>query len=66
MRQRADCFRTIGRLKSEAGERTVPLPPMVVNALREHRIACPKGDHNLVFPNGVGNVESHGNIINRG
>ena len=44
VRQRADCYRTIGRLKSEAGERTVPLPPMVVNTLREHRVACPKGN----------------------
>jgi integrase len=66
VRQRADCFSAIGQLKSEAGERTVPLPPMVVNILREHRIACPQGDHDLVFPNGAGNVESHGNVINRG
>jgi integrase len=66
VRQRADCFSTIGRLKSESAERTVPLPPMVVNVLREHRIACPKGDRDLVFPNGAGNIESHTNIINRG
>ena len=44
VRQRADRFNTIGRLKSEAGERTVPLPPMVVSMLREHRLACPKGE----------------------
>ena len=25
-----------------SGERTVPLPPMVITALREHRLACPK------------------------
>ena len=66
VRQRADRFSAIGRLKSEAGERTVPLPPMVVNALREHRLACPKGDLDLVFPNGAGNVENYRNIIKRG
>ena len=66
VRQRADRYSTIGRLKSEAGERTVPLPPMVVNALREHRVACPKGNPDLVFPNGAGNVENYSNIIKRG
>ena len=66
VRQRADCFRVMGRLKSEAAERAVPLPPMVVNTLREWKLACPKGELDLVFPNGRGNVESHSNIINRG
>jgi integrase len=66
VRQRADCYSTIGRLKSEAGERTVPLPPMVVNTLREHRVSCPKGEHDLVFPNGAGNVENYSNIVKRG
>ena len=40
VRQRADRYGKIGRTKSEAGERTVPLLPMVVNVLREHRLAC--------------------------
>ena len=44
VRQRADCFNAIGRPKSEAGERTVPLLPMLVSTLRAHRLACPKGD----------------------
>jgi integrase len=66
VRQRADCFNAIGRPKSEASERTIPLPPMLVNALREHQVACPKGKLGLAFPNGSGNVESHTNIISRG
>jgi integrase len=33
VRQRADKFRKIGPPKSEAGERIVPLPPMVVATL---------------------------------
>src|SRR5205823_2941835 len=28
--------------------------------------ACPKGPQGLVFPNGAGKVEGHGNIANRG
>lgn len=64
--QRADRFNAIGRPKSEAGERTIPVPPLVANTLKEWRLACPKGDLGLVFPNGAGNVESLANIINRG
>ncbi|HEV2900304.1 MAG TPA: tyrosine-type recombinase/integrase [Pseudaminobacter sp.] len=64
--QRADRFNEIGRPKSEAGERHVPTPPLVVNALKEWKLACPAGKRNLVFPNGNANVESLANIINRG
>lgn len=64
--QRADRFNEIGQPKSEAGERTVPAPPIALNSLKEWKLACPKGDLGLVFPNGAGNVESLANIINRG
>ena len=57
VRQRADRYNKIGRPKSEAGERTVPLPPMVVDALREWKLACPKGELDLVFPNGRGRIK---------
>jgi integrase len=66
VRQRANLWGEIGAPKSAAGDREIPMAPMVVNALREWRLACPKGDHHLVFPNGNGNVESHANIANRG
>ena len=36
-----------------------------MQALREWKLACPKGEQNLVFPNGAGNVESHMNILAR-
>jgi integrase len=55
----------IGRPKSEAGERTIPLPPMVVNALREWKLVCPKGELDLAFPNGAGRVEDSSNIVQR-
>ncbi len=82
VRQRADRFNDIGRPKSEAGERTVPIPPMVANALREWRLSYSRPivgrdeagspiredarPEHLVFPNGLGKVESHANIVNRG
>src|SRR5439155_20437271 len=58
VRQRADYYRKMGPLKSEAGERTVPLAPMLVNTLREWKLICPKGKLGLVFPNGIGRIES--------
>jgi integrase len=73
--QRANLWGEIGRPKSDAGDREIPMSPMVVNALKEWRLACPRlkpangaGDGRLwlVFPNGNGNVESHANIENRG
>lgn len=77
--QRADRFNVIGRPKSVAGERTVPAPPIVVNALREWKLICPRRDTgkldadgnkvlilDLVFPNGQGRVEQLNNIVRRG
>jgi integrase len=77
--QRADRYNEIAAPKSEAGERTVPLPQTVANILREWKLVCPKADTGrtdrngaaikelrYVFPNGAGRVENHGNIINRG
>lgn len=64
--QRADRFNKIGMPKTDAGQRTIPLTPLVVNTLREWKLACPVGDLDLVFPNSAGNVEYHANIVNRG
>ena len=64
--QRADAFHRIGKLKSKAGYRSVPCPPIVINTLREWRLQCPKGDQGLVFPTGAGRVESHANMLERG
>jgi integrase len=63
VRQRADRYHKIGQPKSRASERAVPLLPMVVAALREWKLACPKGELNLVFPNTRGNIESYPSII---
>ncbi len=77
VRQRADAWNDMGAPKSEAGQRQVPLAPMVVNTLKEWKLKCPrlkadKADEDdpgklwLVFPNGDGKAESLGNIVNRG
>lgn len=77
--QRADRFNDIGQPKSISGDRTIPAPPLVINALREWKLACPKRDsgktddagekimlHDLVFPNGSGKVEQLNNVLRRG
>jgi integrase len=62
VRQRADLYNTIGSPKSRAGARTVPLPPVVVNALRQWKIACPRSDLDLVFPTRSGQVLRHSHV----
>jgi integrase len=66
VRQRADRYGEVGMPKSEAGQRTVPLPPMVINTLKEWKVACPASDAGLVFPNQAGNIEYHNNMLHRG
>jgi integrase len=63
VRQRADRYGRIGSPKSKAGRRTVPLPPQLVQALREWKLACPKGT-GLVFPAASGDaVALHNNTV---
>lgn len=74
VRQRANLWGEIGAPKSAAGDREIPMAPMVSNALKEWRLACPRlgegegGEPRLlyVFPNGNGRIENHANIANRG
>jgi integrase len=63
VRERADRYLEIGEPKSEAGERVVPLPPTVVNVLREHKMKS-KGE--FVFPTDQGKPQHHANILHRG
>jgi integrase len=74
VRQRADRWNRIGSPKSDSGKREVPLAPMVVNALKEWRLACPRVKESeghegrlwLIFPNSKGNVDTLPNIHRRG
>jgi integrase len=65
VRQRADRYNAIGRPKSVAGERAIPLPPSVVSTLRKWKLACPNGALGLVFPDSDGGIESYMNITRR-
>jgi integrase len=66
VRQRANLWGELGPPKSHAGRRSIPMAPMVANALREWRLSSPKGRLNLVFPTSTGSVQTHGNIAERG
>jgi integrase len=66
VRQRADHYGKLGHLKSSAGTRTIPLLPMVVNALREWKLACPRSSHDLVFPARGGGTISLTLIVRHG
>jgi integrase len=59
VRQRADNWGKIGKPKSRAGNRDIPLAPIVVNTLAQWRSVCPPGKLGLVFPNTNGDVESY-------
>ena len=62
VRRRADRYNEIDVPKSEAGQRTIPVPPIVENTLREWKLECPNGDLDLVFPSESGAVQNHSNI----
>jgi integrase len=63
VRQRADRYNAIGVPKSVAGTRTIPLAPEVMAALKVWRLACPKGELDLVFPSAVGTIQYHRNML---
>ena len=48
VRQRADAWGRMGPPKSKSGKRDIPLAPLVLNALKQWRIDCPKGELDLV------------------
>jgi integrase len=63
VRQRADRYQTLGKPKSRAGERIIPIGPFVVNTLRTWRLACPKSKLGLVFPTRTGQIMHHKAVI---
>jgi integrase len=63
VRQRADRFGTIGAPKTDSSRRTIPLGPDLVLALKQWRLACPKGEADLIFPTSKGNIDHHKNIL---
>jgi integrase len=66
VRQAADRWGDISPCgKSDAAWRTIPMPPIVANALKEWKLACPKGKLDLVYPNANGLVQYHQRIDQR-
>jgi integrase len=67
VRQRADRYREIGNPKSKKSQRTIPVPPTVINALREWRLQRlePKSDSDLVLAARSGEAQTHGNLYMR-
>jgi integrase len=63
--QRVDQYGEIGQPKSEAGSRRIPVPPLVVNALKQHRLRQ-TGSPAIVFANPDGQPRTHTNLINKG
>ena len=63
--QRADRYREIGPPKSDAGYRTIPLPPALVTELKAWKLRCPIGDLDLVFPNTQGGVAEYVHVMRR-
>ena len=55
----------IGNPKSDDGHRTIPMLPLVANALKEWKLQCPKPDLGLTFPSRSCNIELHNNIVAR-
>ena len=66
VRRRANQWGRFGPPKSRAGKRDIPMPPMVLNALREWKLACPVTKDDLVFPAPSGRVLSHACILKDG
>jgi integrase len=74
VRQRADRYNKIGKLKSASAQRTIPFGPLVRNTLREWKLEYPRpmveghdiGAHkpeHYVFPNQSGEVEHYSSLV---
>jgi integrase len=52
--------------KTRHSVRRVDLPESLVLDLKKWKLRCPKGELDLVFPNGAGNPDTHANLLQRG
>ncbi len=66
MRQRADRYGDVRMPKSEAGQRSVPLPPLAVIALKTWKRICPDSEASLAFPNEAGKIDYRANLVQLG
>lgn len=63
--QRADQWGVIGPPKSEAGRRTLPMPPELVVEMKAWKLRSPKSHLDLVFPSKTGTPLRHNNMLRR-
>ena len=65
VRQRADEIGQIGPPKSEAGRRTIPIPPELVTELKRWKLRCDHSRLDLAFPSKRGTPLRHNNLLRR-
>ena len=65
VRQRADQWGQIGPPKSEAGKRTIPIPPELVAELKAWKLRSPISRLDLAFPTSTGTPLRHSNMLRR-
>ncbi len=65
VRQRADQWGQIGPPKSEAGKRTIPVPPELVAELKAWKLRSPISRLGLAFPSSTGTPLRHNNMLRR-
>jgi integrase len=63
VRQRADRYGNIGAPKTDSSRRTVPMGADLILALKQWKLACPKGEFDLVFPTKTGAIDHHKNML---
>lgn len=63
--QRADEWGVIDVPKSEAGKRTIPIPPKLVAELKRWKLRSPPSAIGLAFPSKRGTPMHHGNLLRR-
>lgn len=63
--QRADQWGVIGPPKSEAGKRTIPVPPELVSELKRWKLLSPHSKLGLAFPSSTGTPLRHNNLLRR-
>lgn len=51
--------------KTKTSNRKIDLGPKVMTELKKWKLACPKSDINLVFPNETGKPMNYSNMMNR-
>ncbi len=65
VRQRADQWGQIGPPKSEAGKRTIPIPPELASELKRWKLRSPPSRIDLAFPSSTGTPLRHNNMLRR-